>query len=133
MAAAAGPGADVEEASLLAWLLPGAGPGTGSGAELAAYVAELSALGLEALGREPARLAEERARLGAQTRGLAFAHYKTFIRSAECTAQTGRGFGGVERGLARLLARLPACHEACRCVAMGTGGGACGGGGGARG
>ncbi|KAM8799483.1 conserved oligomeric Golgi complex subunit 8 [Eudromia elegans] len=104
--------AAAEEASLLAWLLGGAaGPG---GAELAAYVSELSALGLSALGREPARLAAERARVGEQTRRLAFEHYRAFIRSAECTGRAGRGFGGIERRLGSLLARLPALQEACR-------------------
>ncbi|XP_067392840.1 conserved oligomeric Golgi complex subunit 8 [Emydura macquarii macquarii] len=111
--AAAGGGAALEEASLLAWLFRGA-PGPGPGPELAGYLAELAGLGLEALGREPGRLAEERALGAAHTRRLAFAHYKTFIRSAECTGRTGRGFGGIERGLARLLGRLPGFQESCR-------------------
>ncbi|XP_062442115.1 conserved oligomeric Golgi complex subunit 8 [Rhea pennata] len=104
--------AAAEEASLLAWLLGGAAaPG---GAELSVYLAELAALGLAALGREPARLAAERARVGAQTRRLAFEHYRAFIRSAECTGRAGHGFGGIERRLGSLLARLPALQEACR-------------------
>ncbi|KAM9122604.1 conserved oligomeric Golgi complex subunit 8 isoform 2-T2 [Pangshura tecta] len=106
-------GAALEEASLLAWLFRGA-PGPAPGPELAGYLAELAGLGLEALGREPGRLAEERALAAAQTRHLAFAHYKIFIRSAECTSETGRGFGGIERGLARLLGRLPGFQESCR-------------------
>ncbi|KAJ6652518.1 hypothetical protein lerEdw1_011488 [Lerista edwardsae] len=111
-----GGGADLEEASLLAWLfraapLPAAAAGD---AELPGYLAALSGLGLEALRREPGRLAEERAQLGAQTRALAFAHYKAFIRSAECTAETRRGFGGIECGLDRLLGRLPPFAQACR-------------------
>ncbi|XP_015262211.1 PREDICTED: conserved oligomeric Golgi complex subunit 8 [Gekko japonicus] len=109
-AASLGPGgADLEEASLLAWLFrraPPPPPPPAGDAELSAYLAELSGLGLEVLRREPARLAEERAQLGAQTRALAFAHYKTFIRSAECTAGTRRGFAGIEEGLDRLLGRL---------------------------
>ncbi|XP_072836520.2 conserved oligomeric Golgi complex subunit 8 isoform X2 [Pogona vitticeps] len=113
-------GADLEEASLLAWLFrrspPQAQPQPqpAGEAELPAYLSALSGLGLEALRREPGRLAEERAQLGAQTRALAFAHYKTFIRSAECTAQTRRGFGGIEQGLDRLLGRLPPFAETCR-------------------
>ncbi|XP_067327177.1 conserved oligomeric Golgi complex subunit 8 isoform X1 [Anolis sagrei] len=110
---------DLEEASLLAWLFRGRGPAPSppssspsSGEE--AYLGRLSGLGLEALRREPGRLAEERAQLGAQTRALAFAHYKTFIRSAECTAQTRRGFAGTEAGLDRLLARLPPFAHSCR-------------------
>ncbi|XP_061450576.1 conserved oligomeric Golgi complex subunit 8 isoform X2 [Rhineura floridana] len=111
--------AALEEASLLAWLFRGAStppppPLAAGDAELPAYLAALSGLGLEALRREPGRLAEERAQLGAQTRALAFAHYKTFIRSAECTAETRRGFGGIEQGLDRLLGRLPPFAEACR-------------------
>lgn len=104
--------AALEEAGLLAWLFRGA-PGA-PGPELAPYVAELAGRGLEALGREPGRLAEERAGAAARTRHLAFAHYKIFIRSAECTRRAGRGFGGIERGLARLLGRLPAFRESCR-------------------
>ncbi|XP_025895406.1 conserved oligomeric Golgi complex subunit 8-like, partial [Nothoprocta perdicaria] len=49
-----------------------------------------------------------------QTRRLAFEHYRAFIRSAECTGRAGRGFGGIERRLGSLLARLPALQEACR-------------------
>ncbi|XP_054856195.1 conserved oligomeric Golgi complex subunit 8 isoform X1 [Eublepharis macularius] len=109
----AAPG-DLEEASLLAWLFRGAPSPPAGDAELSAYLAELSGLGLEVLRREPGRLAEERAQLGAQTRALAFAHYKTFIRSAECTAGTRRGFAGIEQGLDRLLGRLPSFAESCR-------------------
>ncbi|XP_044283932.1 conserved oligomeric Golgi complex subunit 8 isoform X2 [Varanus komodoensis] len=115
--APAGPGgADLEEASLLAWLFRGAPSAlpAADAAALPAYLAALSGLGLEALQREPGRLAEERAQLGAQTRALAFAHYKTFIRSAECTAETRRGFSGIEQGLDRLLGRLPPFAETCR-------------------
>ncbi|XP_028595700.2 conserved oligomeric Golgi complex subunit 8 isoform X1 [Podarcis muralis] len=117
--AAQEPSADLEEASLLAWLFRGATsplppPLAAGDAELATYLSALAGLGLEALRREPGRLAEERAQLGAQTRALAFAHYKTFIRSAECTAETRRGFGGIEQGLDRLLGRLPPFAEACR-------------------
>ncbi|XP_077167013.1 conserved oligomeric Golgi complex subunit 8 [Paroedura picta] len=110
-------GAGLEEASLLAWLFRGAPPPQpppAGDAELSGYLAELSGLGLEGLRREPPRLAEERAQLGAQTRALAFAHYKTFIRSAECTAGTRRGFAGIEEGLDRLLGRLAPFAETCR-------------------
>ncbi|XP_048372228.1 conserved oligomeric Golgi complex subunit 8 [Sphaerodactylus townsendi] len=114
----AGGGGGLEEASLLAWLFRGGSPGppppSGGEAELPAYLAELSGLGVEALRREPGRLAEDRAQLGAQTRALAFAHYKTFIRSAECTAGTRRGFAGIERGLDRLLGRLAPFAQTCR-------------------
>ncbi|XP_042336589.1 conserved oligomeric Golgi complex subunit 8 isoform X1 [Sceloporus undulatus] len=109
----------LEEASLLAWLFRGRAASSWpasplSEAEVPPYLSALSGLGLEALRREPGRLAEEKAQLGEQTRRLAFAHYKTFIRSAECTAQTRRGFAGVEEGLDRLLARLSPFAQECR-------------------
>ncbi|XP_072202466.1 conserved oligomeric Golgi complex subunit 8 isoform X2 [Excalfactoria chinensis] len=102
-----------EEERLLAWLRGPAAAGSG-GAELAAYVAELAALGLAELGREPARLAAERERVGAETRRLAFEHYRAFIRSAECTGSAGRGFGGIESRLSSVMERLPALQDACR-------------------
>uniref|UniRef100_A0A8C9QS81 Conserved oligomeric Golgi complex subunit 8 n=1 Tax=Spermophilus dauricus TaxID=99837 RepID=A0A8C9QS81_SPEDA len=66
------------------------------------------------LRREPERLAEERAQLLQQTRDLAFANYKTFIRGAECTERIHRLFGDVEESLGRLLDRLPSFQQNCR-------------------
>lgn len=79
------------------------------------YLRELSGSGLERLRREPERLAEERAQLLQQTRDLAFANYKTFIRGAECTERIHRLFGDVEASLGRLLDRLPSFQQSCRC------------------
>ncbi|MBZ3878046.1 Conserved oligomeric Golgi complex subunit 8 [Sciurus carolinensis] len=79
------------------------------------YLRELSGSGLERLRREPERLAEERAQLLQQTRDLAFANYKTFIRGAECTERIHRLFGDVEASLGRLLDRLPSFQQNCRC------------------
>ncbi|XP_074056592.1 conserved oligomeric Golgi complex subunit 8 isoform X1 [Macrotis lagotis] len=78
------------------------------------YLRELSGSGLERLRREPERLAEERAQLLQQTRDLAFANYKTFIRGAECTERIHRLFGDVEAALSRLLGRLPGFQQSCR-------------------
>ncbi|KAM4833897.1 conserved oligomeric Golgi complex subunit 8 isoform 2-T2 [Thomomys bottae] len=78
------------------------------------YLRELSGSGLERLRREPERLAEERAQLLQQTRDLAFANYKTFIRGAECTERIHRLFGDVEESLGRLLDRLPGFQQSCR-------------------
>lgn len=79
------------------------------------YLRELSGSGLERLRREPERLAEERAQLLQQTRDLAFANYKTFIRGAECTERIHRLFGDVEASVGRLLDRLPSFQQSCRC------------------
>ncbi|XP_062966851.1 conserved oligomeric Golgi complex subunit 8 isoform X1 [Cynocephalus volans] len=78
------------------------------------YLRELSGSGLERLRREPERLAEERAQLLQQTRDLAFANYKTFIRGAECTERIHRLFGDVEASLGCLLDRLPSFQQSCR-------------------
>ncbi|XP_001378139.2 conserved oligomeric Golgi complex subunit 8 isoform X1 [Monodelphis domestica] len=78
------------------------------------YLRELSGSGLERLRREPERLAEERAQLLQQTRDLAFANYKTFIRGAECTERIHRLFGDVEAALGHLLDRLPSFQQSCR-------------------
>ncbi|XP_005345466.1 conserved oligomeric Golgi complex subunit 8 [Microtus ochrogaster] len=78
------------------------------------YLRELSGSGLDRLRREPERLAEERAQLLQQTRDLAFANYKTFIRGAECTERIHRLFGDVETSLGHLLDRLPSFQQSCR-------------------
>ncbi|XP_028624465.1 conserved oligomeric Golgi complex subunit 8 [Grammomys surdaster] len=78
------------------------------------YLRELSGSGLDRLRREPERLAEERAQLLQQTRDLAFANYKTFIRGAECTERIHRLFGDVEASLGHLLDRLPSFQQSCR-------------------
>lgn len=78
------------------------------------YLRELSGSGLDRLRREPERLAEERAQRLQQTRDLAFANYKTFIRGAECTERIHRLFGDVEASLGRLLDRLPRFQQSCR-------------------
>ncbi|XP_073440274.1 conserved oligomeric Golgi complex subunit 8 isoform X3 [Dendrobates tinctorius] len=82
--------------------------------DFAAYLLELSSFGVEKLRREPERLAEERAQILQQTRDLAFTHYKTFIRTAECTELIYRDFSQVEDNVSRLLSKLPGLQESCR-------------------
>lgn len=84
--------------------------------DLAAYLSELSSFGVDKLGREPERLAEERAHILQQTRELAFSNYQTFIRTAECTEHIYRDFGRVEGSVSRLLDKLPLFGEKCRSV-----------------
>ncbi|KAM9826042.1 conserved oligomeric Golgi complex subunit 8 isoform X1 [Syngnathus typhle] len=86
-------------------------------ADLAGYLAELSSLGVEQLGREQERLADERASILEQTRHLAFANYHTFIRTADCTERIYRDFGRVEAAVSRLLDKLPALGQRCRSFA----------------
>ncbi|XP_063801985.1 conserved oligomeric Golgi complex subunit 8 isoform X3 [Pseudophryne corroboree] len=82
--------------------------------DFAAYLLELSSFGVETLRREPERLCEERAQILQQTRDLAFTHYKTFIRTAECTELIYRDFSQVEGSVSRLLGKLPGFQESCR-------------------
>lgn len=82
--------------------------------DFAAYLSELSSFGVEKLGREPERLAEERAQILQQTRELAFSNYQTFIRTADCTEHIYRDFGRVESSVSRLLDKMPSFGERCR-------------------
>ncbi|KAG8562938.1 hypothetical protein GDO81_015871 [Engystomops pustulosus] len=106
---------DVEEESLLASVFRNSFPESWrDNPDYAAYLLELSSFGVEKLRREPERLAEERAQILQQTRDLAFTHYKTFIRTAECTELIYRDFGQVEDSVSRLLSKLPGFQESCR-------------------
>ncbi|XP_056381912.1 conserved oligomeric Golgi complex subunit 8 isoform X1 [Hyla sarda] len=106
---------DVEEESLLASVFRNSFPESWrDNPDFAAYLLELSSFGVEKLRREPERLAEERAQILQQTRDLAFTHYKTFIRTAECTELIYRDFGQVEDSVSRLLGKLPGFQESCR-------------------
>ncbi|XP_075694649.1 conserved oligomeric Golgi complex subunit 8 [Rhinoderma darwinii] len=106
---------DVEEESLLASVFRNSFPESWRDSpDYAAYLLELSSFGVEKLRREPERLAEERAQILQQTRDLAFTHYKTFIRTAECTELIYRDFGQVEDSVSRLLGKLPGFQESCR-------------------
>lgn len=106
---------DVEEESLLASVFRSSFPESWRDSpDFAAYLLELSSFGVEKLKREPERLSEERAQILQQTRELAFTHYKTFIRTADCTELIYRDFGQVEDNVCRLLGKLPSFQETCR-------------------
>ncbi|XP_077448495.1 conserved oligomeric Golgi complex subunit 8 [Stigmatopora argus] len=115
MTTTAAAAADVEDESLLASVFQERLPDTWKDkADLAAYLSELSSLGVDELGREQERLAEERARVLDQTRHLAFSDYQTFIRTADCTERIYRDFGRVEANVSRLLDKVPALAHRCR-------------------
>ncbi|XP_075045200.1 conserved oligomeric Golgi complex subunit 8 isoform X1 [Mixophyes fleayi] len=106
---------DVEEESVLAAVFRSSFPESWRDSpDFAAYLLELSSFGVEKLRREPERLSEERAQILQQTRDLAFTHYKTFIRTAECTELIYRDFSQVEDSVSRLLSKLPGFQESCR-------------------
>lgn len=109
---------DVEDESILASIFKDSFPDSWrDNPDFAAYLSELSSFGVEKLGREPERLAEERAQILQQTRELAFSNYQTFIRTADCTEHIYRDFGRVESSVSRLLDKLPRFGENCRSVA----------------
>ncbi|XP_070763316.1 conserved oligomeric Golgi complex subunit 8 [Enoplosus armatus] len=106
---------DVEDESILASIFKDSFPDSWrDNPDFAAYLSELSSFGVDKLGREPERLAEERAQILQQTRELAFSNYQTFIRTADCTEHIYRDFGRVESSVSRLLDKLPSFGERCR-------------------
>lgn len=106
---------DVEDESILVSVFKDSFPDSWrDNPDFSAYLAELSSFGLDQLGREPERLAEERNQILQQTRELAFSNYQTFIRTADCTELIYRDFGRVERSVSRLLDKLPRFGERCR-------------------
>uniref|UniRef100_A0A1A7X619 Conserved oligomeric Golgi complex subunit 8 n=1 Tax=Iconisemion striatum TaxID=60296 RepID=A0A1A7X619_9TELE len=106
---------DVEDESILVSVFRASFPDSWrEQPDLAAYLSELSSFGVDKLGREPERLAEERAHILQQTRELAFSNYQTFIRTADCTEHIYRDFGRVESSVSRLLDKLPRFGEKCR-------------------
>ncbi|KAK3741101.1 hypothetical protein QZH41_013924 [Actinostola sp. cb2023] len=82
--------------------------------DFAAYLAELCSSGVERLGREPDRLAEERDQVLEQTQDLAFHNYKTFIKTAECSREIFQDFISVENHVESLLEKLPEFSETCK-------------------
>ncbi|XP_061669536.1 conserved oligomeric Golgi complex subunit 8 isoform X2 [Syngnathoides biaculeatus] len=110
---------DVEDESILASVFHDCFPADGwrDKADMTTYLSELSSFGVDRLGREQERLAEERAQILEQTRHLAFSNYHTFIRTADCTEHIYRDFGRVEAGVSRLLDKLPALGQRCRSFA----------------
>lgn len=110
---------DVEDESILVSVFKDSFPDSWrDNPDFSAYLSELSACGLDKLGREPERLAEERNQILQQTRELAFSNYQTFIRTADCTEHIYRDFGRVEGSVSRLLDKLPRFGERCRLVSV---------------
>uniref|UniRef100_A0A3Q2QFU1 Conserved oligomeric Golgi complex subunit 8 n=1 Tax=Fundulus heteroclitus TaxID=8078 RepID=A0A3Q2QFU1_FUNHE len=106
---------DVEDESILVSVFKDSFPDSWrDNPDFSAYLSELSACGLDKLGREPERLADERNQILQQTRELAFSNYQTFIRTADCTEHIYRDFGRVEGSVSRLLDKLPRFGERCR-------------------
>ncbi|KAM4743723.1 conserved oligomeric Golgi complex subunit 8 [Anableps anableps] len=106
---------DVEDESILVSVFKDSFPDSWrDNPDFSAYLSELSSCGLDKLGREPERLAEERNQILQQTRELAFSNYQTFIRTADCTEHIYRDFGRVEGSVSRLLDKLPRFGERCR-------------------
>ncbi|MEQ2262482.1 conserved oligomeric Golgi complex component [Xenotaenia resolanae] len=106
---------DVEDESILVSVFKDSFPDSWrDNPDFSAYLSELSSCGLDKLGREPERLAEERNQILQQTRELAFSNYQTFIRTADCTEHIYRDFGRVECSVSRLLDKLPRFGERCR-------------------
>ncbi|MEQ2199057.1 conserved oligomeric Golgi complex component [Xenoophorus captivus] len=106
---------DVEDESILVSVFKDSFPDSWKdNPDFSAYLSELSSCGLDKLGREPERLAEERNQILQQTRELAFSNYQTFIRTADCTEHIYRDFGRVECSVSRLLDKLPRFGERCR-------------------
>eukprot|EP00058_Branchiostoma_floridae_P024958 XP_002610448.1 hypothetical protein BRAFLDRAFT_124264 [Branchiostoma floridae] len=106
---------DVEDESILAAIFKDLLPDSWRGQpDVALYLAELSSYGIDKLGREPDRLAEERAHILEQTQDLAFHNYKTFIKTAECSQDIFEDFSLVEERLENLLEKLPVFGEKCQ-------------------
>lgn len=112
---------DVEDESVLASMFRDSfGDSWRDSPDWVSYLSQLSALGVDALRREPERLWEERVQVQQQTRDLAFNEYQTFIRTAHCTRTIYRDFRRVETSVSRLLSKLPAFTETCRSAGRGN-------------
>ncbi|XP_059477549.1 conserved oligomeric Golgi complex subunit 8 [Neocloeon triangulifer] len=83
-------------------------------AEFPAYLTKLGTLRVEELSKEPDRLADEEASVLEQTQELAFANYKTFIQTAECSRAIFQQFKKTEGHLEDLLGRVPQFTEQCQ-------------------
>ncbi|CAB3366463.1 Hypothetical predicted protein [Cloeon dipterum] len=82
--------------------------------EFPAYLAKLGSLKKEELNREPDRLADDEASVLEQTQDLAFANYKTFIQTAECSRAIFQQFKKSENHLEDLLSQVPQFTQKCQ-------------------
>lgn len=78
------------------------------------YVSRLGSMSLEQLNKEPERLTEDKASVLSQTQDLAFANYKTFIQTAECSRDIFEKLNRSEKSLESLLAGLPNFSQNCQ-------------------
>lgn len=77
------------------------------------YLSKLSVYNLEKLCKEPDHLEVEKVSVLNQTQELAFANYKTFIKTAECSRELFQQFQKTEAGLDSLISRLPDFTAGC--------------------
>lgn len=77
------------------------------------YLQELNAFHLDRLSAEPFVLRDSLAHCGDEIKSLAFANYKTFVRTAQCSREIYADFGTIDARLDELVLRLPAFAHAC--------------------
>ncbi|XP_021915362.1 conserved oligomeric Golgi complex subunit 8 isoform X2 [Zootermopsis nevadensis] len=82
--------------------------------DVALYITKLGSFGVEQLSKEPDRLNEEKSSVLEQTQQLAFANYKTFIQTAECSREIFKQFNNTEQNLESLLKKLPEFSQRCQ-------------------
>ncbi|XP_023930345.1 conserved oligomeric Golgi complex subunit 8-like [Lingula anatina] len=105
---------DVEDESIISTIFKESFPDNWrDNPDFAQYLAELSSFGVDKLGREPDRLAEDRAQILEQTQNLAFHNYKTFIQTAECSRDIYQDFQIIEKHVGGMLEKLPTLSTQC--------------------
>lgn len=77
------------------------------------YLSKLSVYNLEKLCKEPDHLDIEKMTILNQTQELAFANYKTFIKTAECSRELFKQFQKIESRLNSLISHVPDFTTGC--------------------
>jgi len=77
------------------------------------YLSKIGGYSIEQLCKEPSHIQAEKAAVLHQTQDLAFANYKTFIHTAECSREIFREFEGTEKRLDSLLTKMPEFSSSC--------------------